>query len=421
MHSFLGKSTGKGGLGLWMHNLKSIEFLNFKSQNYSGPAIKMGAGVQTFEAYYAANAKGLCIVGGICPTVGLAGGFSQGGGHSILSSTYGLGADQALEWEVITADGELVTASPIKNSDLYWALSGGGGGTYGVVLSLTAKAHPDREMGGASLAFSSADISQDTYWDMIDLWHAGLPAIVDAGAHTVNVISRETFILLGLTWPGHSAEEIVTLLQPFTTSLKKQNIVYSLNVTSFPSFIEHFNKFFGPLPFGPPFDNPSWLIGGRLIPRSVVQTSNTALTAALRNTSSSGKFSHTLLGINVSHALVGNSPPNAVLPAWRDAIMSLVVIGNWNFSAPREEMVERQNELTNSIIPQLEAVTPGSGAYLNEADFQQLNWQEDFYGSNYERLRKVKKKYDPDNLFYATTAVGSEAWTVASDGRLCRS
>lgn len=112
--------------------------------------------------------------------------------------------------------------------------------------------------------------------------------------------------------------------------------------------------------------------------------------------------------------------PTRSLPAWRDALMSIMVVGPWNFTAPREEMVQRENELTDNVMPQLEAVTPGSGAYLNEADFQQRNWQEDFYGSNYEKLRSVKKKYDPGNIFYATTAVGSEAWTVASDGRLCQ-
>ena len=70
-----------------MHNLKSLSFHNYTSSAYSGPAIRMGAGVQAFEAYIAAAARGLRIVGGECITVGLAGGFTQGGGHSYVSSS----------------------------------------------------------------------------------------------------------------------------------------------------------------------------------------------------------------------------------------------------------------------------------------------------------------------------------------------
>src|ERR1700712_2958713 len=95
------------------------------------------AGVQIFEAYEALAARGLRMVGGECATVGISGGFLQGGGHSALSSTHGLGADQVLEWELVTANGTHLIASPTQNSDLYWALSGGGPGTYGVVVSVT--------------------------------------------------------------------------------------------------------------------------------------------------------------------------------------------------------------------------------------------------------------------------------------------
>lgn len=403
-----------------MHNLKSIGFLDYKNKEYSGPAIKMGAGVQAYEAYLAAGAHGLRVVGGGCPTVGVSGGYTQGGGHSILSSIYGLSADQVLEWEVVTADGKVLTASPTDNPDLYWALSGGGGGTYGVVLSLTARAHQDGVIGGASLVFTSAGISQDTFWDAIGVWHAGLSAIVDTGANAVHYITKDAFALTVLTAPYKSAAEVTALLQPFTTRLKALNITYSLNVTSFPTFLEHFETYLGPLPYGS-FPGGQ-LTGGRLIPRSVVQTNNAALTSAVRNISRTGTFLLAGFAINVSHAVVGNTPSsNSVLPAWREALISFLVVGAWNFTAPWEEMVARANEMTDSIVPQLEAVSPGSGTYLNEADFQQRNWQEEFYGANYERLRDVKRRYDPEDLFYATTAVGSEAWTVADDGRLCRS
>lgn len=65
-----------------MHNLKSMSFGNYTSKAYSGPSVKMGAGVQAFEAYAAADKVGLNVVGGQCPTVGITGGYSQGGGHS---------------------------------------------------------------------------------------------------------------------------------------------------------------------------------------------------------------------------------------------------------------------------------------------------------------------------------------------------
>lgn len=65
-----------------MHKLKDITFSNYTSEAYTGPAVKMGAGVQAFEAYAAGKKAGLDVLGGECPTVGVAGGYTQGGGHS---------------------------------------------------------------------------------------------------------------------------------------------------------------------------------------------------------------------------------------------------------------------------------------------------------------------------------------------------
>jgi FAD/FMN-containing dehydrogenase len=85
-HDYNGKSTGAGALGLWMQNLKDIEFRDWSDKHYTGKAIKMGAGVLGGEAYKAADAEGLQVVGGECPTVGIAGGYTQGQytNHSVL-------------------------------------------------------------------------------------------------------------------------------------------------------------------------------------------------------------------------------------------------------------------------------------------------------------------------------------------------
>jgi hypothetical protein len=104
-HDYLGRSTGYGSLALWSHNLKSMSFINYTSAHYNGPAAKVGAGVEVSDVYQAAQSHGLRVVGGGCPSVGLGGGWLTGGGHGPLTSAYGLGADEVLEYEVVTAKG----------------------------------------------------------------------------------------------------------------------------------------------------------------------------------------------------------------------------------------------------------------------------------------------------------------------------
>lgn len=71
-------------------------------------------------------------------------------------------------------------------------------------------------------------------------------------------------------------------------------------------------------------------------------------------------------------------------------------------------------------MPTLAEITPNGAAYLNEADLHQPEFQQVFYGKNYARLLSIKHKYDPDDIFYGPTAVGSEGWHTRADGRLCR-
>lgn len=76
--------------------------------------------------------------------------------------------------------------------------------------------------------------------------------------------------------------------------------------------------------------------------------------------------------------------------------------------------------MTDEILPPFEVMTPGGGAYLNEADPNQPDFQYVFYRDNYPTLAAIKRKYDPHQLFYAATGVGSESWTEMEDKRLCR-
>jgi len=104
--------------------------------------VRLGTGVQLSEAYKWLAMYNLTIIGGICGSVSAIGGYLQGGGHSPLSRWKGMTVDQVLEYDVVTADGQRQTVSACQNNDLFWALSGGGGSTYAIVLSAVSRTLP---------------------------------------------------------------------------------------------------------------------------------------------------------------------------------------------------------------------------------------------------------------------------------------
>lgn len=89
-------------------------------------------------------------------------------------------------------------------------------------------------------------------------------------------------------------------------------------------------------------------------------------------------------------------------------------------SSSIEANIEAQQYVRSVLVPKLADLTPRGGAYLNEGDFGQPDFQHVYYGDNYNRLLAIKRRYDPHNLFFGSTAVGSEAWQIERDGRLCR-
>lgn len=209
-------------------------------------------------------------------------------------------------------------------------------------------------------------------------------------------------------------------MAPLLQTLDTMNITYFSSFGSFTSYYDHYNQYFGPLPFGAitlGVSRNSGRVGGRLIPRSVVQNNNTGVGAAARFVTEQGVA---WVGVATNVKQFADSHRNAVLPAWRDALVHVILTAPLasNFSESGL-FTENKDLMTATIMPAMEGLTPGSGAYMNEADFRQPNFQEEFFGSNYDRLLSIKKKYDPEDLFYAVKAVGSEVWDILEDGRMC--
>jgi FAD/FMN-containing dehydrogenase len=215
-----------------------------------------------------------------------------------------------------------------------------------------------------------------------------------------------------LTGPNVTVSQLKEILTPLMDKLDELDIKYTSFFGQFDSYLAFFNAMFAPIQVG------IAQYGGRLIPRSVVENNGTALTDAYRFINEQGAQ---FIGVaaNTSLARAGY-PDNAVNPAWRDNLIDTVITTPWNFTGPWEDMLANQDLMTDVLMPKLAELTPNGGAYLNEADFKDPDWKQTYYGVNYPRLLEIKDKYDPDHLFYAVTAVGSDYWEPQEDGRLCK-
>lgn len=357
------------------------------------------------------------ILSGECPTVGLVGGYLQGGGHSILSTSYGLAADNLLQYEVITASGTYINASRTENSDLFWALAGGGGGTYAIVVSATVKAYEAVTTGGGTVTIVSALTTSENFTKAVTSFHALVPAMVDLGAALSYELSSEYFVIDPVTIINSNASYVENVvLGPWLAELSTLGITpYAQSYTTL-SYYEHYSTYIGPLPEGH-LAVESYQFGSRLIPRSLLEDDPATFGEVLANVTALG----TTAGGSIS-AYSGNTSDqwNSVNPAWRDALIQLQLTLPWNESMSFADNVELQVEMTDVIVPEFVAITPDSGAYVNEASFLEEDWKNTFFGANYDALLAIKEKWDPEGVFYSFKGVGSDAWTVADNGRMCK-
>ncbi|KAL9030702.1 MAG: hypothetical protein Q9196_001200 [Gyalolechia fulgens] len=418
----MGKSTGRGSLALWMYNLKTLEITaDYNSSFHLGPAVKLGPGVIAGYAYEAISAAGYRIVAPECGLTGIAGGYTQGVGHSQLVTAYGLPADQVLEWEVVTARGEHLVATPEQNPDLYWALAGGGGGTYGVVLSMTVKAFPDGPVAGGSLVFNNTN--EASFWEAVEIWYHQSPSFVQDSRNNVQfLVTNATFYVFSFVLPDQNVSAIDALLASFLPELDRLDIPYNVTIGQSPTYVQSLVNSYGPLPYGDLCPNYP-VISSRLIPRATVlnSTANANLMDTFRSITADGTWFLGCSIINVADSPVRPShPPNAVHPAWRDAIAYCNPNHPWDWEDPSANIVAKE-KLVNDYFPALEAATPRSGVYLNEMDpLYQGDWKGTMYGANYDRLLQIKHAHDPYQLMYAHFAVGADEFTFDQSGRLCR-
>ncbi|MBE3043183.1 FAD-binding oxidoreductase, partial [Candidatus Bathyarchaeota archaeon] len=135
-----------------------------------------------------------------------------GGGHSPLSGKLGLAADQVLSIDVVLPNGRFVTCDEEENSDLFWALRGGGGGTFGVVTGMTVKVHPKMKFAGVTWNVNFPANQSDIFWAGVEAYWRGFPEYAAEGTYgysTIMAIPDQGFMWTMNPWmvPGWTLDE----------------------------------------------------------------------------------------------------------------------------------------------------------------------------------------------------------------------
>jgi hypothetical protein len=151
-----------------------------------------------------------------------------------------MAADQILAYEVVTADGRFVTASDNVNSDLFWALRGGGGSTFGVVTSVIAKAHPKIKVTKSVFSFQAAFNESENFWTGVNAYMKRFPEFTDAGTYPYfwiwNYGTSLDFQMTLFFALNHSTESFDALTKDFFDDLRSFNISVTPNTTFYEDF-----------------------------------------------------------------------------------------------------------------------------------------------------------------------------------------
>ena len=447
-HSYLGGSNAPDSLLVWTRGLRDIAlhdgFTPKGSNAAPVPAVSVGAGCLWVDVYDAVTTKGgRYVQGGGCTTVGVAG-LVQGGGFGSFSKGFGLAAASLLEAEIVTADGAVHVVNAQQEPDLFWALKGGGGGTFGVVTRLTLKTHDLPETFGAVLWTIQAK-SDFAFRDLVARFvqHYATTLLNPHWGEQVRA-TPDNRLVVQMVFQGLNAEAARAAWKDLADWVKARPEAYQapdLAVLAVPArhfWNPAFFKKYAPdaiklsdRPGARPGDY-SWAGDGDQVGAFWHAYTSAWLPQSLLKPDAQAKLvdawfaasRHWPVAFHFNKGLAGAAP--SAIAASRDTAMNpqvldafaLAIIADCSGPAfagmPDPDLVEARDSAARvqAATAALKAAAPDAGGYLSECDFFTPDWQASSWGRHWTRLRQVKQRHDPDGLFVVHHGVGSEAWSA---------
>jgi FAD/FMN-containing dehydrogenase len=321
------------------------------------------------------QAFGLATTGGFVPSTGIAG-LTLGGGLGYLMRRFGLACDNLLSADIVTADGQLRTASAMENEDLFWGLRGGGG-NFGIVTSFEYQLHPVGPMVLGGLIVHPLSAAKD----VVRFYREFAPTAPDElTTHLACLTTPEgdpvVVFVVCYSGPADQGEGVIRPLREFGSPL---------------------HAAVGPMPY-----TEVQALGGPLYPPGRLNYWKSSFIDELPDAAIETMVSQFAAAPSPFSAVALEQLGGAVSRVGRDqtafsqrsAPYSLIITAEWTDPAESDRHIRWARDTWEAMRPfESEAV------YVNYLDADESERIKAAYGGKYERLAALKAKYDPTNFF----------------------
>ncbi len=379
-HNHEGFSTGTDALVIDVSEMKALQVDKDKGIASVQPGITGG------ELYRALFKEGLSQVGGTCEEVGLSG-LVLTGGMGPLGRIRGLACDNLISFDIANADGQILhVTSDNEYKDLFWAACGGGGGNFGVVTSLVIKVYPAKPVTWFNIgwdwnqpiekviaAWQEFFLKEDRRWfSHLDIWAKSFPS---------EKFKKQPVKALGMFYgtPEEAKKELAPLLNIGRVSDQTIELVdwekaIKLFEDSTKTFITEKPEYKSTGSFAmKPFPHEAIKI--------IVDTLQGS-TSPLLN----------VLFLCLGGAIQDRAPTDTAY-YYRQAEFLAVYSSQWLQEKDEAQLIGEVNALRDRLLPYTK------GDYVGNPDRNIKDYLRAYYGENVERLKLVKRKYDPQNIF----------------------
>jgi FAD/FMN-containing dehydrogenase len=447
-HSYLGTSNAPDSLLIWTRAMNEVQLHDaFTPAGCAGKvkaeaAVSAGAGAMWIDLYHAVTSgAGRYVQGGGCTSVGVAG-LVQSGGFGSFSKRFGTAAAGLLEAEVVTADGQVVTVNACTHPDLFFAIRGGGGGSWGVLTRVTLRTHELPQFFGGVSGTIRAQSDEAFRKLLARFFEFYARALFNPGWGEQVTVGSDNTLTLSMVSQGLDRSQQHEVWAPFFSWVQAQTRDFTVTEELGAGAMEArewwtmrgAQRMIPDARPGVP-DYHVWWRGDQSqvgmflhaydslwLPGSLLQSAQQprlveALFVASRHKEIGLHFNKGLAGApaDVRAAALATATNPIVAEAF-----ALAIIADGEGPAypgmPHATIdlgaAHRDARAIDAATAELRRIVPNAGSYVSESNFFNASWQQAYWGAHYARLQSIKKRYDPEGLFFVHHGVGSEEWSA---------